>query len=357
MLHKLNASALNEYSHAFARKISADFFDSHANASGAEILKLTAIPQVNLFLISSLYEKWKADAEAFKSPYFNFEQADVQQALQVFMNVVSQHISVKRDDLEPLLVEATKNTLTLLLNPQQYFNDLLRDQPDFLVKAETVKQLQKYVKINAIIPQTIAEKMASRPTVFVNQAIDWVEELVEKQPERLETIEKWVAGFSDKWPLNLDEIRRKPTLAAAPVVETPSNQSFFDSIPNPVVETSQPVAVEEEAVAAVHINNENAESLNDQLRNDSDSMADLWQKQAIANIGDNIPLAQKFMFIHQLFDGSNSSYETAIETLDQATDYPVALNYIRKLSTENHWDSSSEAVVELLEVVKRRFGK
>lgn len=357
MLHKLNASALNEYSHAFARKISADFFVNHANASGAEILKLTAIPQINLFVISSLYEKWKADAEAFKSPYFNFEQADVQQALQVFMNVVSQHISVKRDDLEPLVAQATKNTLTLLLNPQQYFNDLLRDQPDFLVKAETVKQLQKYVKINAIIPQTIAEKMADRPTVFVNQAIDWVEELVEKQPESLEAVEKWVAGFSDKWPLNLDEIRRKPTPAASVVAETLRNQSFFDSIPNApvaemaVVQPITPVSTTPENTTAP------AESLNDSLRNDTDSMADAWQKQAITNIGDNIPLAQKYMFTIQLFDGSNSSYETAVETLDQAADYPTALNHIRKLSTENHWDSSSEAVVELLEVVKRRFGK
>ncbi len=364
-------SALNQYSQSFARQICDDFFDKNQSATGTQILNLTYIPQVNMFVISSLYEKWKAEVETFKSPFFNFEHADVQQALKVFMNVVSQHISVKRDILEPILVESTKNTLSLLLAPQQYFNDLLRDQPEFLVKAETIKQWQKYTRINQFVPQAIADRMADRPTVFVNQAIDWAEAAIQQNPEALEPTEKWLSAFSVIVPLDANTVFRKNNRPAPTPPDTTSEQSFFDNlsqeVPNlPIIEpqpaVSEPVATKEETTPngfGNHLNSQvtPTESLNDTLKNETDTMADIWQKQSIANIAQNIPLGQKFMFVQQLFDSSNSAYDAAIEALDRATDYPAALNLIRKFTAENNWDTSTEAVVELLDVVKRRFGK
>lgn len=358
---------LNQYSQSFARQICDDFFAKNNTATGAQLLQLTYIPQVNLFVISSLYEKWKAESEAFKSPFFNFEAPEVQQALQVFMNVVSQHISVNRETLEPYLVEATQNTLVLLLDPKQYFNHLLRDQPEFLVKVEVVKQLQKYTRINQFVPQIIAERMADRPTVFVNQAIDWAEEALKQNPDKIEPVEKWVSAFSAIVPLDVADIFKKNHRTAAPSAPDVANgQSFFDAVASVPVASAQQVEVAIEPAAPVEntavVANVNsqilpAESLNDSLKNDTDSMADVMQKQAIANIAQSIPLGQKFMFIQQLFDSSNSAYDAAIQALDQAPDYPTALNLIRNFTTQNNWDTSSEAVVDLLDVVKRRFGK
>jgi len=360
---------LSQYSQSFARQICDDFFAKNNTATGAQLLQFTYIPQVNLFVVSSLYEKWKAESEAFKSPFFNFEQPDVQQALQVFMNVVSQHISVKREILEPYLVEATQNTLVLLLDPKQYFNELLRDQPEFLVKAEVVKQLQKYTRINQFVPQAIAERMADRPTVFVNQAIDWMEDVLKQNPDKIEPIEKWVSAFSAIVPLEVADIFKKNhrTTTTPSVPDIASGKSFFDAVASPPAAAAKEGAITTtdtpppngSAATVANVNSQvlPAESLNDSFKNDTDSMADVMQKQAIANIAQSIPLGQKFMFIQQLFDSSNSAYDAAIQALDQAPDYAAALNLIRNFTTQNKWETSSEAVVDLLDVVKRRFGK
>jgi hypothetical protein len=368
MSHKFNASSLTQYSNAFARQVCNDFFAKHQTATGSQILNFTPIPQVNMFAISSLYEKWKSDAEAFKSPFFDFDHANVQQALQTFMNVVSQHISVKRENLEPILAESTKNTLTLLLNPQQHYTELLRDQPDSLVKVETLKQWQKYTRLNKFIAEGLVTRIADRPTIFANRAIDWVEEIVQQNPDAIEPTEKWVEVFSAVVPLNVSEMLVKSSrlVTANPPTDTPP-ASFFDAIEEPEVATPTPVPTIEAAPSG-HVpasseatnstnSQEPAESLNDTLKNGADTMADVWQKQSIDNIAQNIPLVQKFMFVQQLFDSSNSAYDAAIQALDQAPDYPTALNLIRQFTSQYEWSTSSEAVVELLDVVKRRFGK
>jgi len=99
-------------------------------------------------------------------------------------------------------------------------------------------------------------------------------------------------------------------------------------------------------------------SLNDTLRTEQSSMSDMYQKQPIASISQNIPLNQKFMFIHHLFGGSNSAYETAIAELEQAPDFATARALITyKFASQHLWDMTGDVVGDLLEIVKRRFGQ
>ena len=96
MSNKFHQSALTDYTRSYARRVCADFFSNHTVISGKQILNLTPIGQLNMFIVSNLFDKWKADAEKFRSPYFDFAQPDVEEAMRSFMNVVSQHIAVRR---------------------------------------------------------------------------------------------------------------------------------------------------------------------------------------------------------------------------------------------------------------------
>ena len=392
MLHKFNLSALNDYSQRFERKVCDDFFAQNTTASGQQILNLTEIPQINLFAISSLYEKWRADAENFRSPYFDFEQEEVKEALKQFMNVVSRNIAVKREVLEPILFEAIKDTLVLLIDPSSYFNELFRNQENFSVTAELVQQLCKYVRFNKFIPQELAKGMKDRSFVYVNQAIEWSEQALQLHADELDSVEQWVGHFSAKVPLDISHLVKKTMRVELLKVIDEPNRSFFDTVvpePEPeytpaVVAAPEPTPAPEPAVPSdsawkqepvsytppapanptpatlnqVVGGSENGvkESLNDYLRVEQSSISDVYQKQAITSIAQSIPLNQKFMFIHHLFSGSNSAYETAIAELEQAPDYDTARSLITyKFASQYLWDMTGDVVGDLLEIVKRRF--
>jgi hypothetical protein len=379
MLNKFNISALNQYSSSFAQKVCDDFYSQKPVANGRDILNITPIEQVNLFVVSSLYEKWKADAEAFRSPYFDFETSDVKAALQVFMNIVSQNISVKREQLEPLLKDATKNSLVLLFDPQGYFNEILRDQPNFTVTKELATQLQKYTRWSNFVAQEIIKNMGERAFVFVNQAMTSADDAIAQNTDKLEPFEAWKGAYNSIWPLETEAILKKSTLKTEPViasiiVETapPPTESFFDSLSAtttaPVIDdtpevtpqnTEIPMTVVEpmpEVIESPVV--EITESLNDHLRTEQESLADNLKRQTMSSITENLTIHQKFMFIHQLFAGSSSNYETAMTELEAAPTYEMARDLIQlKFSKTYIWDVTGDTVGELLELVNRKFGK
>ncbi|HLK98655.1 MAG TPA: hypothetical protein VK364_12870, partial [Hymenobacter sp.] len=159
MSNKFNAHALTEYSKAYARRTASDFYQQHHTINGRQLLSLAPISQINLFVISSLSDKWRADAEKFRSPYFDFTDPDVQEALENFMNIVSQHISVRREHLEPLLTDAIRKTIVMIFDPRAYFDELIRTQPEFTLTADALKQISRYTKINQFIPAHITKRM------------------------------------------------------------------------------------------------------------------------------------------------------------------------------------------------------
>ncbi|GAB4015530.1 hypothetical protein [Spirosoma koreense] len=232
MSNKFNANALTEYSKSYARRIATDFYHQHATINGEQILSLTPIAQINLFVISSLSDKWKADAEKFRSHYFDFADADVQEALQNFMNVVSQHISVRREHLEPLLAEATRRTIILLFDPRAYFDEIIRAQPEFMLTAAALKQITRFTKINQFIPAYITQRTKDKPFVYVNQAIGYLDEALAQRGHELEHYDKYVALFSEKLPMDVPALLRSHVPDSIP--NAPS-RSFFDTVAEPAV--------------------------------------------------------------------------------------------------------------------------
>ncbi|WP_338873840.1 hypothetical protein WBJ53_31590 [Spirosoma sp. SC4-14] len=245
MSNKFNANALTEYSKSYARRIAADFYQQHTTINGQQILSLTPIHQINILVISSLSDKWRADAEKLRSPYFDFSNTDVQEALQNFMNVVSQYISVRREHLEPLLVEAIKQTITLIFDPRAYFDDILRSQPDFTLTNSTLKQITRYTKINQFIPAYITQRMNGKPFVYVNQALTYLDEALTQRGHELEHYDKFVSLFSEKVTMDVSALLRSHVPDTIP---TAPGRSFFDTATEPAVPPA-PLVAEPSAMA------------------------------------------------------------------------------------------------------------
>lgn len=414
MSNKFNTNALNEYSKSYARRVAADFYHANPTISGKQILNLTPVNQINLFVVSSLFDKWKAETEKFRSPFFDFSSPEVEEALRSFMNVVSQHIAVRREHLEPLLADATKRTLIALFDPRYYYDDQLRNQPDFTLTAENLRHLIRYTQINKFVPLALEQRLNGRPFVYVNQALGYLDEILTQRVQELERPEKYVEMFSEKVAMDLSILLRGQALEN---YHSPSARSFFDldedapqakalPVPPPAAVSAPPVSiptpppagpvaipnlVDEEPAGpeTVALNgtgngtyfttysdaptapsnqpsvlSTEVESPTFSLNTGADStpvpgvatLGDSLQKVSTGSLAKSISLNQKFRFINQLFNGSADAYNEAIAELDQMTNYGQALDMISyRYANQFMWNMESDEVTELVEILKRRF--
>ena len=440
MSNKFNANALTEYSKSYARRTAADFYQHHPAITGQQLLSLSAISQINLFVVSNLFHKWRGDAEKFRSPYFDFTNAEVQEALENFMNVVSQHICVRREHLEPLLAEATRKTIILIFDPRAYFDEVLRAQPEFTLTADALKQITRYTKINQFIPAHITQRMNGKPFLYANQALGYLDEALTQRGHELEHYDKFVELFSQKVPMDVSALLRshvpdsiphapnrsffdtvtEPAVPPAPLVpadatpadDTPAVPPQSDVIPTPIAPTNTPTleqetppsdrstdesgggsplflggnepgpepvaptaqpsqlqtgAITQPASASTERGQVAASSephpvptLNDTLRESAsaepETVAETFTRAPIDSVARSISLNQKFRFINQLFNGNSSAYNQAIEEIDSLDNYGQALDLISyRYASQYVWDTNSDEVSELVEILKRRF--
>lgn len=440
MSNKFNANALTEYSKSYARRTAADFYQHHSAITGQELLSLSTISQINLFVVSSLFQKWRVDAEKFRSPYFDFTNAEVQEALDNFMNVVSQHICIRREHLEPLLAEATRKTIILIFDPRAYFDEVLRAQPEFTLTADALKQITRYTKINQFIPAHITQRMNGKPFLYVNQALGYLDEALTQRGHELEHYDKFVELFSQKVPMDVSALLRshvpdsiphapnrsffdtvtEPAVPPAPLVpadatpvdDTPAVPPQSDPVPTPIASTNTPTP-EQKIVSSDHPTDESGDggplflggdepgpepvaptaqpsqlqagaitqpasankesgpvvtssesysvpTLNDTLREaastEPETVAETFTRAPIDSVARSISLNQKFRFINQLFNGNSSAYNQAIEEIDSLDNYGQALDLISyRYASQYVWDTNSDEVSELVEILKRRF--
>ena len=376
---KLDLSAIESYGHQYAKKVCDDFFNRTATINGQQILKLSNVAQVNMFVVSDLFERWKADTEAFKSPYFNFESEEVKVALKTFMNSASQHIMVKREDFEPMLSSAVSRTLVLLLDPSKHFDDFVRDSPDFTLTKERLGQLTKYTKINGQVSKALSDKLGDEDKIYVTTALAWLNEISEKG--EFENPDKYLEMLSATVPLRKENLVKSTVKKV--VEDTPSlkmAQSFFDIDPDdeelddedaPLPTVAQVQAKFEQDRPVISAKLIGIDRLNDTFTDDLPTVNDLLKKEIVSNatplsdlafsrpiksIVDGVSLNQKFVFIGRLFDGDINSYNKAVEDLDNCLNFGEAKNLMNKaLAPKYNWIMAAEEANDFLEVVGRKF--
>ena len=376
---KLDLSAIESYGHQYAKKVCDDFFNRTATINGQQILKLSNVAQVNMFVVSDLFERWKADTEVFKSPYFNFESEEVKAALKTFMNSASQYIMVKREDFEPMLSSAVSRTLVLLLDPNKHFDDFVRDSPDFTLTKERLAQLTKYTKINGQVANALTDKLGDSEKIYVTTALSWLNEISEK--EGFENPDKYLEMLSATVPLSKDFLVKSSLIKSVEDnLAMKMSQSFFDADPDnedlddedaPLPTVAQVQAKFDQEGPAANVRLPGFDRLNDTFTDDLPTVNDLLKKEIMSNatpisdlafsrpiksIVDGVSLNQKFVFIGRLFEGDINAYNKAVEDLDNCLNFGEAKNLMNKaLAPKYNWIMAAEEANDFLEVVGRKF--
>lgn len=375
----INHAALKDYAAKFTAQILADFYAGKATINGQEILTLTPIRQVNLGVISRIFDQWKADAQAFRSPYFDFEKEEVKNALQEFMNTVSRHIAIKRDEFQPLLLQSTEDALLLLLAPADYFERRLREFPNFVFDKEAAQGLTKYTHIHSGVAKSLALRLTdgSSDYVYANQALNWLAKTLESG-NSLDDKTTYIQQFSSVVSLNPETILKSGSQVVASTNPAESfnastnSGSFFDTAlgdnPRPAA-VVQPSVSEPVVPAIAELREQRNEpiptssgvnSLNNRFK------VDIPPRSEEANYGSvpikvdsilgSIALGQRFMFVNQLFNKNSDSFDEAMRELEQAKNFEEAREMMSyKFASKYFWDMSSDAVNDLMALVKRKF--
>lgn len=392
MMDKLNISAVEEYSEAYAKRLTSYFFIDNEVVRGKEILKFSEVQQVNLFTLSALFEAWQQETARMRSPYFDYESEEVQEALKVFMDTVSRFIAVRKEHFELLLTRAVKDTILLLLSPAQYFEqwETTLGHP---LSLDRLKEKLRYFQINKFIPKALISRMEEigQPSVPTSLAIRWVNEMIETQPDQLAKAEDQLDAFSRKLPLDVNAFKME-RIAFSPAqpssdssveerlsevppthqepVSVPALLPIIDPLPvastledQPDYNASQPVS-HKVSVAKTH-----EISLNDRLGRDQQTLNDSLKqvvtkeptlerhlKTRIENIKSAIPLNQKFVFINELFQGDTAAYHQALNELEQCGTYQAATELLMDKYASNYgWNMEGEEVGAFFEIIERKF--
>jgi len=347
MDEKISIKALEDYSDDYASKLTASFFAAKDKISGPEILKLSDIQQINLFVIRELLNAWRLESQKLHSPYFDYNAAPVAEALTRFQNLLSNHIAISRENFQPLLKKAVSKALYLVLNPYDFYSEILGHQAGTL-RLDDLRNDVKYIRIN----RTPLEKLLSEldrkkiSTITSSEAFASLDHILEAVNFTPEDPEDYVKKFSQVVPLNMDQLYEgEETKGAAPSIAA-SKMVSGEPAPSSKPEPVKPVKAKEEPK-----NPPGQVPLYDQQPSQGTTLAENFQKKK--KIKDSLTINQKFMFTKILFNGDFELFSAAIDRLDELDDLSQARNYL----TNNYgeWNPESEEYQEFIEMVERRF--
>ncbi|MBT2558667.1 hypothetical protein J7E24_12790 [Hymenobacter sp. ISL-91] len=370
-----------KYSHAqreqYGRLLAARLCDQHfgarptATLDGPAVLSFTPIRQVNLFVVQELLSKWTAEMAQLRSTYFDFEDADVRQALTQFMNVLSRRIRLSRPAYEPLLAQAVTDTLAGALNPADTLATKLLPAEAGPRTPEQLREGLRYLHFNKALFEHFINALPAGQEQPRDYLISHFRQHLENNPGQLEPLTALVAQFNELLPLTEEELREaSPPPAAVPVQPTPAAPAAptpapvpvlpaAEVAPNPVVPTPAAPAAEEQAPVPLHAKlkaeRAGSPSLSETLR--PERAATLADKAPnVESLREAISINQRFSFINELFGGENMRYHAAIQHLDSLPNADTAKRYVTdNLATEQQWVRKDEHVNKLLRLIDRKF--
>lgn len=335
MLYQLKQSQIATVSQKIGETICDKTFQNYTKIDGEHLISLTNSRQVNSFIIRSLFNQWRKEVEKLESPYFDFKHEKVQEALKNFMNVLSNHISIDRHHLQPILNQAVSDTILIAFEPRAYLEAVL----DRSAKPQDFKLQFKYIKNNRELFKQLVEQIGDFDTkASILQAFDALTHVEREEIDPQIFLEKLSSTDLLEKLFEVKELP-KPEPVIEPVLEE-------KPIEVPVSTPKTEVQPKEEKHSA---------TLNDKFEGapKGQTLAERLQRKVNKSIESSLTLNEKFMFQNNLFNGDNARMKQAFAAIDQAQDLQDALN---KANTFNDgWDMDSEEVEAFMGVLERRF--
>ena len=331
MDEKISLEAITLYGDTYADKILKRFFSEKEKISGSEILSLCDIQQVNMFVVRELFKAWKEETRKQKSSYFDYEHPQVKEALEVYMGVLSNHISIDKSRFAPLLKKAVSHALMAIFVPYDFFSMIVSGKNNKLEVAPFREEI-KYLKVNKAPLERMLKKVEEKGVNEIpgNEAFAILDQILEEVNFNPEDLDEYIQKFSAVAPLDPNK--------------------FYVSKQKEVKNNVQQNAPQPKE----KVLNESGSSeltLNDRLNSSSRAVGDNLRK--IAKIKDSLTINQKFMFTKVLFYGDFESFTRAIDEIDQLKNIESAMQYL-----ETHtmtWDRDSREFHEFMEMVEKRF--
>lgn len=135
---------------------------------------------------------------------------------------------------------------------------------------------------------------------------------------------------------------------------TPPNQT---NLLDAIEERAEDIGPDEDNKYLVENRNlENVTSINDTFASHAPekTLADKLSRQPIKDLNSAIGLNQKFLFIHELFEGENERYSNAVNKVNSFNTRAEAIGFIEN-ELSFAWDKENSSVLNFMDLVERRF--
>lgn len=355
MDEKISLEAIALYGDAYADTVLKDFFSTKERITGSEILTLCNVQQVNLFVIRELFRAWKEETRKLKSAYFDYENLEVKDALENFMDILSKNISIDQAHFSHLLKKASSLALMVIFDPYDFYSIIITGKNNKL-EADSFREEIKYLKVNKAPLDRMLQKLEEKGVKELsgNEAFSILDQILEEVNFTPEDVDDYLEKFSSVVPLDPTRfyVAKTPEVPLrATVQEVKPNQPAVVSAP--VVPIIQTTAAPKQSPTITAAQNSNTYNNNRQGREQRSTLTGNFER--IAKIKDSLTINQKFMFTKVLFHGDFELFSKAIDRLDQLDTMNAALRYIDDEHAAT-WDRDSEEFHEFMELVEKRFG-
>jgi hypothetical protein len=366
MIAQINGNYLEKYATTYAELVCDQFFSKRQFITGQEIIQLTPSAQVNFFIIKRLFELWQEELGKLKaSPYFDYRDIAVHEALTQFMNVLSRRIKVERRHLQGMLQEAVQDAVQVATDPLSFYQKELEKAPAGKIN-EYLKENKKYFKWNEKLVTGLIDKAGiGLDLASYQQAI-----LASFQSLKvtLDTPKELLATLGGTLAFDLETYLGQP---ASQIEESEaSDESEFEqaeespryeqeeveedlieelveSIPTPQPEKRAPIAstpATGKGLDAAHLKTLFATETYKGM------------KGILGELAESLALNQRFMFTKELFDGNADLLRHALKSIDELNTFEEAVDLINaRFVVELGWDIESEEVREFMQQVYRKF--
>ncbi|GEO05330.1 hypothetical protein AAE02nite_29940 [Adhaeribacter aerolatus] len=359
MEHKYNQLNLERYSNSLAKLLCDRYFAIAPTVNGQQLIGFTPVKQVNLFMIKELLLRWNQEMANLKSPFFDFENEEVKEALIQFMNVLSRKILIKRPHFEPLLAKAITDTFRWVLEPVGAFEEKFLQNQESLTVAKLQSNL-KYISINKELVQDFLDHLSEGPLHYAAVRNDFGAYLATRRSEWT-SVDHILEEFNRLAPIqkaNLFDQQPAPAVPLPPTITQPAPAAFTPPAPPRPAVSAEPL--HKTLTSENSLNNKfkaETATLNDKLSHKpAPTLLENQMGRKIESLKDSISINQRFGFINELFNGENLQYYNAIKVLDEFKDAESAKNYVlHDLSSRYDWSKKEEHVNKLLRLIERKF--
>jgi hypothetical protein len=372
MSAQINGNYLEKYATSYAELVCNQFFSTRQFITGQEIIQLTPSAQVNFFIIKRLFELWQEELGKLKSsPYFDYRDIAVHEALTQFMNVLSRRIKVERRHLEGMLQDAVQEAIRVATDPVSFYQLELEKAPAGKIN-EYLKENKKYFKWNEKLVTSLIDKagiVQDLPTYqqaiaanfqAIGGSLDAPKELLATLNATLEfDLDLYMGKEAEVLP----EIEEEEVIFESSESEV-SDESNDDYDEAPVSGFDEQEELEEEPVTTPAVTPiAGMGSVNSGKGLDAAYLKALFatetykgMKGILGELAESLALNQRFMFTKELFDGNADLLRHALKSVDELATFEEAVDLINaRFVFELGWDIDSEEVREFMQQVYRKF--